>query len=326
MSLFHRFQRATGAGAQPASAWLGVHLGQSGLLGAWALPGQAGLQGAQGRPAVQLMVPAPVPEEGAGATTALRAWRKAVGRRSRANVVLRSEEYRVLPIDTPAVPPEEMREAARWKVADALDFAAEDAAIDLITVPNNQAHGRSQHFVVAAPPGPVQRWAAQCRAADLHLGALDIPEMAMRNLSVLAAGDSAHAFLLIGLHSTRLALIWQRELSSFRQLDVSCRLLEETPPEEHGALYERLSLDIQRTADSFARQLAGVELQTLWLASAYAPHAVADALAPLLPLRIQHFELEQFVDVSGPVPVLDTARGWDHTLAIGAALRQEAPQ
>jgi MSHA biogenesis protein MshI len=323
MPLFNPFKRAMGAGTQPDKAWLGVHLGQSGLLGALALPRKAT---SDGRPAVQLMAPAPVPAEGVGEAPTLRAWRRTAGRRSRANVLLRSEEYRVLPIDTPAVPLDEMREAARWQVADALDFAAEDAAIDLITVPSNQANARSQRFVVAAPPEPVQRWATQCRAADLQLGALDIPEMAMRNLSVLAAGDSAHAFLLIGLHSTRLALIWQRELSSFRQLDVSCRLLEETPLEEHGALYERLSLDIQRTADSFARQLAGVDLQTLWLSSAYAPQAVAEALATLLPLRIQHFDLAQFVDVSGPVPVLDAARGWDHTLAIGAALRQEALQ
>jgi MSHA biogenesis protein MshI len=323
MAFFNPFKRATGAGAQPSSAWLGVHLGKSGLLGALAMPIAAG---SAGRPAVRLMPPAPVPDEGASEAVTLRAWRRAVGRRSRANVLLRSEEYRVLPIDTPAVPLDEMREAARWQVADALDFAAEDAALDLITVPSNQANARSQRFVVAAPPGPVQRWAAQCRAADLQLGALDIPEMAMRNLSVLAAGDTAHAFLLIGLHSTRLALIWKRELSSFRQLDVSCRLLEETPPGEQGTLYERLSLDIQRTADSFARQLAGVDLQTLWLASAYAPQAVAEALAPLLPLRIQHFDVAQFVDISGPVPVLDAARGWDHTLAIGAALRHEALQ
>ncbi len=323
MSLFEsftRFKSATGASAQPPSAWLGVHLGKSGLLGALAVPSTAT---SAGRPTVQLMEPAPVPADGVGEATTLRAWRRVAGRRSRANVVLRGDEYRVLSIDTPAVPAEEMREAARWQVAGALDFAAEDAAIDLITVPSNQAHARTQGFVVAAPPEPVQRWVNQCRAADLSLGAIDVPEMAMRNLSVLAAGDSAHAFLLLGLHSTRLALIWQRELVSFRQLDISSRQLQEAPPDAHSALVDRLGLDIQRTVDSFARQLAGVELQSLWLASACAPQAVADALAQLLPMRIQPFELAQFVDVQGPVPVLDLARDWDHTLAIGAALRQE---
>jgi MSHA biogenesis protein MshI len=320
---FNSFKRATGAGPQPESPWLGVHLGQSGLLGALALPRQAK---GDGRPAVRLMTPASSSSLGAQESDTLRGWRKSVGRSSRANVLLRSEEYRVLPIDSPAVPLDEMREAARWQVAEALDFDAEDAALDLISVPSNQANARSQHFVVAAPPEPVQRWAALCRSAQLRLGALDIPEMAMRNLSVLAAGDTAHAFLLIGLHSTRLALIWKRELSSFRQLDVSCRVLEDTPPSEQGALYDRLGLDIQRTADSFARQLAGVELQSLWLASAYAPQAVAEALGQLLPLRIQHFDLERYVNVSGPVPVRDAARGWDHTLAIGAALRQEVLQ
>ncbi len=320
MSLFSRFKSATGASAQPENAWLGVHLGQSGLLGALVVPGS---EKAQGRPAVQLMVPAPVPHGPADAHHSLRAWRRVAGRRSRANVVLRRDEYRVLPIDTPAVPPDEMREAARWQVADALDFPAEDAAIDLITVPSNQANARSQRFVVAAPPEPVARWAQQCQAAQLSLGAIDIPEMAMRNLSVLAAGDTAHAFLMLGLHSTRLTLVWQRELISFRQLELSGRQLETTPKQDHGALYDRLGLDIQRTADSFARQLAGVELQSLWLASAYAPDQVADALAQLLPMRIARFDLAQFVEVRGSVPVLDSTQGWDHTLAIGAALRQD---
>jgi MSHA biogenesis protein MshI len=322
MSLFTRFKSATGARTPPEIAWLGVHLGKSSLLGALAVPGK-GESRSSGRPTVQLMPPAPVPAPGVGEAATLRAWRRAAGARSRANVLLRSDEYRVLPIDTPAVAAEEMREAARWQVADVLDFPADDAAIDLITVPSNQANARSQRFVVAAPPEPVARWATQCRAAEMNLGAIDIPEMAMRNLSVLAAGDAAHAFLHLGLHSTRLALVWQRELSSFRQLDISARQLEESPAEEHGALFERLSLDIQRTTDSFARQLAGVELQTLWLASAYSPQLVANALAQLLPLRIERFELARFVDVQGPVPVLDSARGWDHTLVIGAALRQE---
>ena len=296
-----------------AAGWLGVHAAETVVHGALACAGR------DQRPGVHLLPPAPLPVE----TATLRNWREGAARALRANVVLRSSEYRVLPIDPPDLPPDDLREAARLQVADALDFPVEDAAIDLLSVPTHQASQRSQRFVVAAPNEPILRWLRQCQQAELRLGAVDIPELAMRNLSVLAAGDSAHAFLHIGLRSTRLALIWRRELCSFRQLDISGTQLASAGEYEREPLLERLALEIQRTVDAFSRQFSGIELEALWLTSVHQPEAVADALATLISQRVRHFAVEQYVDVQGGVAVVDVARGHDHLLAIGAALRQE---
>lgn len=295
-----------------AAPWLSVHAGESALHGALAVP--ADRPGA--RPRVVLMPPAPVPPDG----NALRAWRERCRRRVRASVVLRSADFRVLPIEAPPVPREEQREAARWQVADALDFPAEDAAIDVLAMPAASGGARSQLFVVAAAAEPVVAWVQRCKAAELPLAAIDIPEMAMRNLSVLAAGDAPHAFLYVGFRSTRLALFWKRELCSFRQFDLTARQLGDGDEPVRDAAMERLALEIQRTADSFSRQFAGVELEALWLASVLEPAGLVERLALHVSQPVRRFEVTEHVQVDGG-EVVDVAFGRDYLLAIGAALR-----
>ena len=314
MPFFQPFLQRRGA-QRARTPWLGVHAGESALLGALALGDRDGSE----RPRVQLMSPAPVPVQSA----ALSGWRSRMAQRVRANVVLRSSEYRVLPIDPPALSADELREAARWQVADALDFPVEDAAIDLLALPSLHGGQRSQRFVVAAPNDRVMAWADCCKNAELPLAAVDIPEMAMRNLSVLAAGDTAHAFLYVGIQSTRLALIWRRELCSFRQLDIAGRQLVQADDEAQATLLERLALEFQRTADSFSRQFSGIELETLWLASVVDPPRLADQLGLMVPQRVQVYDIAQRVEISGG-SVLDLAQGRDYLLAIGGALRQES--
>lgn len=313
-SFLASFDRRRRGARRSGSGWVGVHASERALLAAAAVPG------AGARPAVRLLSPQAVPAR----PSALRGWRNALGQRMRANIVLRMADYRVLPIEPPALPADELREAARWQIADVLDFAAEDAAIDVLELPSHGGARRQQRFVVAAPPDSVARWVAICKEAELPLAAVDIPEMAIRNLSVLAAGDAAHAFLYLGLRSTRLVLIWKRELCSFRQLDFSAPALAALPADEHAAALERLALEIQRTADSFSRQFSGVELEALWLRATAEPERLADALSVLISQRVRPYALEQYVDVLPGEPVLDVVLGRDHLLAIGGALREEA--
>jgi len=305
-----------GSARRGHTPWLAVHAGEAALLGALRQPTRDGK-----RPAVRLLAPQAVPAR----ASALRGWRDVVGRRARANVVLRTVEYRVLPVEPPPLPAAELREALRWQVAEALDFPVEDAAIDLLALPAGTASGgRDRRFVVAAPNEHIARWVTTCKEAELPLAAVDIPEMAMRNLSVLAAEASAHAFLYVGIRSTRLALVWQRELCSFRQLEISGQQLVSLPEHERAGVYERLALEIQRTADSFSRQFSGIELEALWLNSVVQPEAMADALATQIAQRVHLFDIADHVDIVDGGPVLDLPLGRDHLLAIGGALRDDA--
>jgi|CXWL01.1.fsa_nt_gi MSHA biogenesis protein MshI len=260
--------------------------------------------------------------DGPEAAQAWVAWQRRHQPRSHTSLLLNSEHYRILPLDAPRVPPEERKAAVRYQAQELLDFPTDEASIDCLDVPP-AAPGQpvSRVFVVAGLKSEIGRWMVRYRDARLDLDVIDIPELALRNLSVLAAGDRAHIYLHIGLRSSRLVIVWQRELCAFRQFDLSGRKLAAASDEEVESTVEHLTLDIQRTADAFARQFHGADLATLWVSSVARLDALVSALGALQSLPVQALRIEDLVDWQGPGSVCDCAAGIDHTLAIGAALR-----
>ena len=252
-------------------------------------------------------------------------WQQDQHRHARANVLFNSVDYRIVPMATPPVPPAERRDALRWQLKDLLDFPADEACIDCVDVPGPTLGAESrQVFAVASAPAKVGGWMQRFRASRLTLGAIDIPEMAMRNLSVLAAGDNAHAFVHLGLKSTRLVLVWQRELCSFRQFDVSAFKLDAADDETRVMLLERLALEIQRSTDAFSRLFHGADLRTVWVSAVRDADQITHQLAQLLPQDVAAFRVEDHVELTSTDPVVDAERQLDFTFAIGAALRHSA--
>ena len=294
--------------------WLGVYAASAErLVAACALPPRGK------QPAVQV---APV-FDGADPAAALLQWQRAHARHARANVLLNSVDYRVVPLDAPRVPLPERSQAVRWQLKDLIDFSPEDACVDCIGVPGPTPGAEvRQVFAVATQNQTVRSWMQRYRDARLTLGAIDIPEMAMRNLSVLAAGPAAHAFVHLGLKSTRLTLAWQHELCSFRQFDVSAYKLDAADADTRTLLLERLALEIQRSTDSFSRLFHGADLGTVWVSAVRDADTVSRHLSDLLPQSVQAFRVEEHVALSSREPVVDPERGLDFTFAIGAAVRQ----
>ena len=269
--------------------WLGVYAASAERL----VAACARASGSASRPAVQV---APV-FDGVDPAALLLQWQRAHARGAQANVLLNSVDYRIVPLDTPRVPPEERRQAVRWQLKDLLDFAADDACVDCINVPGPTPGAESrQVFAVATQDRTVRGWMQRYRDARLTLGAIDIPEMAMRNLSVLAAGPAAHAFVHLGLKSTRLTLAWQRELCSFRQFDVSAFKLDAADADTRTLLLERLALEIQRSTDSFSRMFHGADLATVWVSAVRDADEVSRHLSDLLPQSVQAFRVEEHAD------------------------------
>ena len=249
-------------------------------------------------------------------------WLQAKLPQSQTTVLLHGGHYRILPMDAPRVPAEERRAAVRYQAQELLDVAVEDATIDCLDVPSAIAgQAATRVFVVAGMKPEVLRWMKLYRHAKLALRAVDIPEMALRNLSVLAAGDTAHIYLHVGLNSSRLVIVWQRELCAFRQFELSSRLIHQATEAEVESRIEQLALEVQRTADAFGRQFHGADLSALWVSSVTRLDAVAQALAGLQALPVRRFLIEEWVSWDSPGPPCDFAAATDHTLALGAALR-----
>ncbi len=317
----------TGTSASSSIRWpwrRGTRAGWAGIYSAGprrmvAAVSYAGERAADGRPGVNM---APVFDADDAGSAAAR-WLRAHHPQARANVLLNSVDYRIVPLDPPAVPDEELREALRWRLQELVDdLPLEDAALDLMRVPAPGPGSPSrQIFAVAARAQTVRDWMQRCRDTRAALGALDIPELAMRNLSVLAAGAQAHAFVHLGLKSTRLVLVWQHELCAFRQFDVAAYKLDGADDHTRDMLIERLALEIQRSTDSFSRQFHGADLRIVWVSAVREADRISQQLSLLLPQEVRAFRVEDHVALDSRDPVVDADRGLDFTFPIGAALR-----
>lgn len=138
--------------------------------------------------------------------------------------VLPSSDYQLLQIDAPAVPPDEMKAAARWHIKGMVDAHLDDLTLDVMRVGDPRKKVASRRlFVVAANRSAVRETTEFMDAAGLRLKAIDIRETAQRNLqsAVAAARGSQRptaALMADGSHCL-LTLCAEGELYFARWLD-----------------------------------------------------------------------------------------------------------
>jgi len=105
-----------------------------------------------------------------------------------ARFMLRPEQCQVLQIDAPAVPPEELRAAARYQIRDMLQSHVDDVTLDVMRVGTTEGKGKGHLFVVAATQAVVRTVLDLGEALQWSVSVIDIQETAQRNLqSALAA-------------------------------------------------------------------------------------------------------------------------------------------
>ncbi len=298
------------------SAWVGVQAQGNQLVAVRALPGGAGR-----KPRVQACQRVAA----AGGVAALAPWLRCVGgKRDGLVQLLAASDYQIAQIDCPAVEPSETREAARWMIKDLIDFPLDEAAIDCAPVPSEANAKNAKLMAVISRRAVVQAALEHWRAAKLDLAVLDIPEMALRNVAVLACGGEACAFLHVGVEESHLLLLWQQELCMTRRLGLGARRLRALEAFPREGQIERLALEVQRTIDAFGRQFSAAHLTQLWVSSLFEPNTLCPGLAAQVGVGVQPFHLAEWVDFDAGCTPHDLDQGLDHTLALGVALREPA--
>lgn len=141
--------------------------------------------------------------------------------------MLRASQYQFLQIDTPAVPPEELRSAARYQIREMLQSHVDDVTIDVVHVGDSAHQGSKGHsFVVAAPNVAVRAELDMAAAISCPVSVIDVQEMAQRNLqSVLAQRDGQSeranaALVLVPGQQALLTISANDELFYTRRFDV----------------------------------------------------------------------------------------------------------
>src|SRR5205814_7642129 len=108
------------------------------------------------------------------------------GRRNATVSVLDPSAYRLLLVEAPDVPPEELRAAVRWRVKDLIDFHVDDAVIDVFEMPPHARGGRNRMmYAVTAKADYVKQQIDLIEAAGLNLDVIDIGELSLRNVATL---------------------------------------------------------------------------------------------------------------------------------------------
>jgi MSHA biogenesis protein MshI len=143
-----------------------------------------------------------------------------------AHAMLRPEQYQLLQIDTPAVPAEELRTAARWQIRDMVDTHMDDLTLEVIKVGDPRQRAGGHLFVVAASNAVIREVMRIGQALHSEVHVIDIQDMAQRNLQSAwsrnnASVDRAHASLVITDDNQALLTICaHEELFYTRRIDL----------------------------------------------------------------------------------------------------------
>jgi len=243
--------------------------------------------------------------------------------RHRCTTLLREGEYHLLQVDAPdnaqSMARAELREALRWRVKEMVDFPVEHAGIDILDIPAAGSRA-AQLWVAVANRDVLQPCIRRFQDAGVPLAAIDIPELAQRNLAALfEEPNRGLACVAFDERGGRLTVTYRGELCMARHIDVGA---PELAKPSVGALHERVLLDIQRSLDNFDRNNSAIHLTRLLVGPLPDGAAFIEYLRSNLSLPVASAELATVLDCTAVPQLADVAVQADAWLALGAALRE----
>jgi MSHA biogenesis protein MshI len=246
------------------------------------------------------------------------------------SVVLEPESYTLRVLDAPEVPEDELRHAVRWAVRDQVDIDVAQAVVDYFEIPGQaNRRGKRRIYAVLARPEAVREVVELVAKSGLELRAIDVAELALRNLACEHAQDAVGLGLVcLREDSGFISLMREHNLYVARWIaaDPSALLAFQDKPTElgmgddgSGDAAEALLLEIQRSLDYYRHELAQRPPAVVLLAPAELAHpALCDYLTRQLELRVEALDPARLVRTRAP------RDDFASLLALGGALRAEA--
>ncbi len=149
-----------------------------------------------------------------------------------ARAMLRPAQYQMLQIDAPAVPPEELRTAARWQIRELVNQHVDDLTLDVLKVGDERVRPTGSIFVVAAANAVIRELMQTAQAARCSVEVIDIQDLAQRNLQSalarrLGSSERAHAaIVMIDDSQALLTICAHDELFYTRRIDLGPGFLQ----------------------------------------------------------------------------------------------------
>ena len=245
--------------------------------------------------------------------------------------LLKPDVYSLRQIDAPPVSEEEVRDAARWSIKDLIDFPADEAVIDVFDVPVSASTREKRIYVVATPKAVVQDAVDLIEGSGLTLTAIDITELALRNVAMLLPeNERGMALIYLSAGSGVLTITQGGSLYLARRVHSELEVLTESGShesifekpelsEEAEHLVKSLLLETQRSLDYYEHQLEQGAVSALVLVPTEVPlSGVRSYLAQNLSVDVSVLELNGVLKSKESLPLGLQARC---LTTIGAALR-----
>lgn len=242
--------------------------------------------------------------------------------RCRTNALVSSDQYHLMLVEAPDVPPDELRSAIRWRIKDLLNFHVDDATIDVFEIPDQKSQSGRLMYAVAAKTPRIKEMIQGVEESGLNLRIIDLPEMAIRNVAGLIDGDvRGLASLYLGVDRGLIVITRQGTLFLARNVEVGEDQLAAASDDERTLLLETIALELQRSMDYYDSHFQQPPVGSI----ALMPTAVdlpflGQHLESSLGVNVQSVDLNELLDCPQPVERALQARC---LLSIGAALRRE---
>ncbi len=229
--------------------------------------------------------------------------------------LLSPEDYQLFFIDALPVKSDEFQDALNWRLRTLVNYPIQEAASDYFMLPAKKgASNQPMAVAVTARKQELQKNIDIFEKAGIALTAIDIPELAMRNLSTTCENDEkSTAFLYFYNNMAILNLTRQKILYFNRRITITQN--DRTAP----GFYEKMSLEILRYFDYFQSQWRYPSPSRFFIAAhdGKTDHIIA-GLGKHLMTQLEPFPLSRII--------VDQSKASQLTgslLSLGTALRQE---
>ena len=240
--------------------------------------------------------------------------------------LLGEADYNLSPLDAPAVPLAERKEALRWAIKEMVSYPVDSACIDVLDIPSvGMPPGRSAGvMVVSATEKSVLARVAAFEEAKIPLAVVDIPELAQRNVAALLEDENRGlAFLRIDENGMMLTLTFQGELIAVRRGETSTLQLNGSDAGQRARVRERLVLELQRSLDNFDRQYSHIPISKVVLACYPEVENLAAELGENTYVPVKAMDLSSVMSFPAIPELKNPQVQARNLLAIGAALRTD---
>lgn len=224
-------------------------------------------------------------------------------------------------IEAPNVPENELKEAVRWAMKDAITTPVEDITLDVISIPKGQNGEIENHDFVYAIYAENKRIAEISNAllsAEFNLTAIDTRVMAQRNIATqLAEQDEGDGEALLTFNSSGALITFSHggELCNARFIDISADRSDQS--------FEKVALEIQRSLDGFESNFRNIYIKRLLVAPFDLRDQFCEHLRESIYTRVETFELSDIFDLAEGVDLGNMSQQASFLPVLGAALREE---